>query len=62
MTSFKPTFDRAEALTLAVAYKSDEDGPAPRAGHAIAKRDLSRAHLDTLFEWKTGDRGGSRQL
>jgi len=60
MTSFKPMFNRAEALALAVAYKSDEDGPALMAGQAIANGDCSRLHLGTIFKWKTGDRGKSR--
>ncbi len=50
MTSLKPMFDRAEALALAEALRSDGDGPALEAGLAIASGDFSHIHFNTVFE------------
>jgi hypothetical protein len=46
MTSFKPMFDRPEALAVADAYGSGGDEPALRAGQAIASGDFSRVGME----------------
>jgi hypothetical protein len=57
---FTPRLDQAQALDCCARYASDEDIPAMVAGKAVLNGDFSPKHLDTIFRWKTKDRGKSR--
>jgi hypothetical protein len=54
---FQPTEIEGLSKRYAVQY---DDAPALRAGKQIAAGDYSRANLETIFRWKTRNRGKSR--
>ena len=59
---FKPKFARSEAAALASAYSFRDDSLALDAGRAIARGECTLEHLQTIFRWKTKDRGRTRLL
>jgi hypothetical protein len=59
-TSFKPKLSGEEAEVLCDRYDYEKDFWFEIAGRSILEGDFSRRHFDTIFEWKTGNRGKSR--
>ena len=57
---FQVQFEPKEIARLNEQYAYSDDAPALAAGQHIAKGDYSRAHLETIYRWKTGGRGISR--
>jgi hypothetical protein len=57
---FKLQFEPEEIAKLNERYAYNDDAPALAAGKHIAKGTYSRAHLETIYRWKTGGRGISR--
>jgi hypothetical protein len=59
-SGFQLQFTPAEIRQLTARYVYEDDSEALKAGQRIAEGDYSRANLDVIFRWKTGDRGISR--
>jgi hypothetical protein len=57
---FSPRLTPSEAVGCAARYKAIDDEDALKAGRRIKAGECSRAHLQTIFKWKTKDRGKSR--
>jgi hypothetical protein len=57
---FHPQLTREDAVALAARYKVAEDEPALEAGRRIKAGEFSRIHLQTVYTWKTNNRGKSR--
>ena len=57
---FTPQVTLEEATKLSSDYDSAADGSALEAGQKIKSGDYSRIHLETIFKWKTKNRGKSR--
>jgi hypothetical protein len=57
---FAPNLSREEAHYLCHRYDADSDFWFDAAGRSILKGDYSRQHFDTIFKWKTRNRGKSR--
>jgi hypothetical protein len=57
---FQPQLSRAQASRLARKYADEREEGALAAGKAIRGGQPSRAHLEIIYEWKTGGRGRSR--
>ncbi|WKA26356.1 hypothetical protein [Bradyrhizobium roseum] len=57
---FAPNLSREEAHYLCQRYDSDSDFWFDAAGRSIRRGDYSRQHFDTIFKWKTRNRGKSR--
>ena len=55
-------FDPTEMSALAGRYKDEKENGAFEAGSQIRAGAYTRAHLGTIFEWKTNGRGKSRLL
>lgn len=60
MADFRPQLTQDEAIALAARYNVAEDEPALEAGRGIRAGNFSRTHLQTIYRWKTRDRGKSR--
>lgn len=57
---FQPRLTRQEAKVLCLQYDADADFWFDAAGRCILEKNYSREHLDTIFAWKTKNRGKSR--
>ncbi|WP_159007486.1 hypothetical protein [Bradyrhizobium sp. S69] len=57
---FVPMLSAAEAKVLCHTYDVDKDFWFEVAGRSILNGDCSRSHFDTIFAWKTRNRGKSR--
>jgi hypothetical protein len=59
-TLFRLRFDPERISHWAGRYKAAGDEDALAAGRRIAAGEYQRAHLQTIFKWKTNDRGKGR--
>ena len=57
---FRPQLTQSEAWAFAAKYEKAGDIKALDAGAAIRDGGFSRANLQAIFKWKTGNRGKSR--
>ena len=57
---FRPQLTREQAIRLASIYADDDEERALDAGRKIRAGDYARVHLQTVFQWKTKNRGKTR--
>jgi hypothetical protein len=60
VTSFSLQFDSAEIRKLSDSYRFEDEAYALKAGKRISQGEYARAHLETIYRWKTRGRGISR--
>jgi hypothetical protein len=60
VTLFSLQFDFAEIQRLSGSYRFEDDADALKAGKGISQGEYTRAHLETIYRWKTRGRGISR--